>query len=91
MHFEKWTHWDLNPGPSACETCDTITPCAHLASQIFKWIFARLGSVQGWSPEDTTARSRDYVTGTLACSFRFPIVVTVLGYLCVLFFGQMLP
>ena len=28
QHIEKWTHWDLNPGPSACEA--DVIPLHHV-------------------------------------------------------------
>ena len=30
--FPKWTHWDLNPGPSACEA--DVIPLHHVPLSI---------------------------------------------------------
>ena len=32
LHTDKWTHWDLNPGPSACEA--DVIPLHHVPLNI---------------------------------------------------------
>jgi hypothetical protein len=49
---EKWTHWDLNPGPSACEA--DVIPLHHVPICIGSIMVSRQG-ISG--PSDCTDRS----------------------------------
>ena len=35
-HFPKWTHWDLNPGPSACKA--DVIPLHHAPVRIISFV-----------------------------------------------------
>ena len=46
----KWTHWDLNPGPSACEA--DVIPLHHVPRWDFKsYISIRFSFVGNWNAQ----------------------------------------